>query len=422
MSSDNSHRNRTLFLAGLLHAFTHIYHVALMPLYLLIQKDFKLESVSQSTLLVTVMGLAYFMPSFLVGIMADRYSRKKMLGYGLIINGLGFISLGIAPNYPLALLSVVIAGLGGSFFHPAATALIARLYPVGTGKALGYLGIGASVGFFFSPIYSGWRAEAAGWRTPVIELGVLGVVVALVFLWLAEERPAEAHQIKTDAPPIKLFATPRLWVFFVLAALCFSMRDFAGSSIGSLCSLFLQKAHDFSLKETGVALSVIFLAAIISNPLFGGLSDRGRFRWTFLVLTLAALIVAAIPQVSQQWIIPLLACYGFFFMASYPMVEAALMESVHDSVRGRVFGLFITIGGFFGNISHWTVGKWVRDLGPNHNSPEDFQKIYLTLTGLIFLSLLGLPCLRALRRRDSAATASGAASNTKPVLSTPDAP
>ena len=54
---------RTLWLCGMLHAFTHLYHVALIPLYLPIQQDFKLGSVEPVTLLVTVLLLAYFVPA-----------------------------------------------------------------------------------------------------------------------------------------------------------------------------------------------------------------------------------------------------------------------------------------------------------------------------------------------------------------------
>jgi MFS family permease len=67
--------------------------------------------------------------------------------------------------------------------------------------------------------------------------------------------------------------------------------------------------------------------------------------------------------VPKAWAIPTLLLYGFFFMASYPMVEAMLMESVPDAVRGRVFGLFITIGGLLGNLSHWIAGDAVKRLG-----------------------------------------------------------
>src|ERR1041385_1455679 len=98
MSAEAQHKSRTLWLAGVLHAFTHLYQVALMPLYLLIQKDFKFESVSRATLLLTVMMAGYFVPSYPLGVLADKMNRKKLLGFGLAINAFGFIALGLAPT------------------------------------------------------------------------------------------------------------------------------------------------------------------------------------------------------------------------------------------------------------------------------------------------------------------------------------
>ena len=219
MNADQGHKNRTLWLTGLLHAFTHLYQVALMPLYLLIQRDFRFQSVGQATLLMTVMMAACFGPSYPIGVLADRMNRKKLLGFGLAINGLGFVALALAPNYAWALVAVVVTGLGGSFYHPAATAMIARLFPGSTGKALGLVGIGAGVGFFIGPLYAGWRASmlepalgAAAWRQPVLELGMLGILVAGLFAWLADnERPAPVSERKV-VPAGKIFPDSRLVV------------------------------------------------------------------------------------------------------------------------------------------------------------------------------------------------------------------
>jgi len=407
MSPDAQHKTRTLWLAGALHAFTHVYQVALMPLYLLIQKDLKLTSVSQATLLVTVMMVGYVLPAYPLGMAADRFSRKKLLAWGLAINSVGFVLLSFAPGYGTALLAVLLTGVGGSFYHPAATAMVARLCPVGTGKALGLVGIGASVGFFAGPIFAGWRVGmletnlgATAWRRPVLELGLLGLVMTAVFVWLAPKESAASDEERKPAPAAKLFPTAVLWGFFLLAAFAFSLRDFAGSSMGSLGSLFLQKAHGYTPWLTGLALSGIFLASAISNPLFGHLSDRGRMKWTMMVLLVAAGIVALFPHVSAGATMPTYLFYGFFFMASYPMVEAALMESVPDEVRGRVFGLFLTVGGLIGNVSHWAVGAWVKQLGDRAAEPEGYFFGYAFLAGLLIVSLFGLPCLHAIRKRE----------------------
>ncbi len=416
MSADPKHKTRSLWLVGALHAFTHVYHVALMPLYLLMQRDFKFASVGQATALVTVQMVAYFLPSYAMGVLADRVSRKKLLGFGLLINALGYVALARAPNYACALTAVIIAGIGGSFYHPAATAMVARLYPVGTGRALGLIGIGASVGFFVGPIYSGVRATmleplqvAAAWRQPVLELGVLGVLAAILFVWLADDDQPVPAQTMTARSAEKLFPTPLLWVLFLAGAMAFSLRDFAGSAMGSLGSLFLQQAHGYDARHAGLALSGIFLASAVSNPLFGHLSDRGRKRWTASVLLISALLVLTFPHVPASWTIPLFLTYGFFFMSSYPMVEAALMQSVPDGVRGRVFGLFITVGGLLGNLSHWIVGEAVRRMGHAAHQPASYFTLYGVLAGMILLSLLGLPCLHAIRKRKHLDDGAGAA-------------
>src|SRR5215208_4596998 len=113
-----THQVRTLWLCGVLHAFTHLYQVALLPLYLLIQKDFGLSGVEGSTLLVTVMMAAYYLPSYYMGVMADHWNKRKLLAWGLALNGIGFVALSQARSYPVALLCTVIAGIGGSTYHP----------------------------------------------------------------------------------------------------------------------------------------------------------------------------------------------------------------------------------------------------------------------------------------------------------------
>ena len=197
-----------------------------------------------------------------------------------------------------------------------------------------------------------------------------------------------------------MFPTPALWLMFITAAFIFLLRDFTGSSMGTVGSLFLQKARGFDVEKTGVTISVLFIASALSNPLFGHFSDRARLRWAAALIIISAGFVAAFPHVPVPWIVPALLVYGFFFLASYPIVEAALMEAVPDSVRGRVFGLFITIGGLLGNLSHYLMGKWVVSFGARANEVPAYFSLYNWLAVFLLLSLLGLPCLRALRERE----------------------
>jgi MFS family permease len=298
------------------------------------------------------------------------------------------------------LLATAIAGVGGSAYHPAATALIAKLFPEKTGKALGLLGIGASVGFFIGPAYASWRAVTAGWRAPILELGIFGIAGAFVFAWLADDEGTPHHH--AEPPRERMFSSAQIWIAFAAAAFAFSLRDFSGSSMSSLASLYLQKAKGFSIQQTGFAVSAIFIASAVSNPLFGRFSDQGRLRWAMGLLLISAVLVALFPFVPSSFSAAVLIIYGFFFLASYPIVETAVMESVHASVRGRAFGFFITIGGVVGNLAHWVMGIWVQCLGSRGTENAAYYPIYATLSLFILLSLLGLPILRHIRREEIA--------------------
>lgn len=390
------HNVRTLWLVGILHAFTHLYQVALLPLYLPIRDDLRLGSTEQATGLMTVMMMAYYLPSYPVGMLADRMSRKALLAWGLFFNGLGFVGLGLSTSYPWAVASVVIAGLGGSCFHPAATALVAGLNPTRTGKALGLIAIGASIGFLSGPFLSGTMAEAFGsWRVPILVMGGAGVVMSGVFALLAREA---AVVVDRTVPSIPLFPRAAFaWVFAVLAFL-FCCRDFAGNSLGTLGSLFLQTAHGMTPRRAGMILSCIFIASAVSNPLFGHWSDKRRFPWMMGLVGISAVLFAAFPWLPVAGIPWAFVLYGALFVASYPIVEAELMQCVPDAARGRFFGLFITVGGMGGNLSHWITGAWVDQMGRSSHEAGAYRLVFGGLAALMAVSLFGLIPLAWFRR------------------------
>jgi hypothetical protein len=66
------------------------------------------------------------------------------------------------------------------------------------------------------------------------------------------------------------------------------------------------------------------------------------------------------------------------------------------------------------------MGRWVKDLGPGASVPANYFSVYVFLSSLILLSLLGLPCLHAIRKREAAGIASHAAPPPHPVMRSPE--
>jgi len=397
--SDEGQKKRTLALLTLLHGFTHLYHVALLPLFLRIKDDFKLPTTDEATLLLTVLMLAYYAPSYIAGELSDRFSRKWLLTIGLALNGLGFVLLALAPSYPLAMAAVVLAGLGGTLYHPSGMAMVGDLFHGKGGRAFGIVGIGGGAGFFLGPLYTGWRADMTGdWRAPLLELGLAGIVAAIIFCLLAKRIPRTQNTESTTRKP--LFPTTATLAVFAVAIFAFGIRDMGGNGVSTLGSLFLQKVHSWDLTKTGFALSLIFLAAIISNPLFGHLSDRygNRPTWIILTLTLGAVVAIFIPRVAVDWTIPIFVVHGFFFMACYPMIEALMMEAVDPAVRGRAVGVYLTVSGGAGTVAHWLCGRWVDGMA-NDTVSTAYHGYYVLLAALMMVTLAGVAGLEWIRRQ-----------------------
>lgn len=402
------HRERSLWLCGILHAFTHAYTTALIPLYLVIQHGLGLAGEAQATFLVTVLGWTYCLASLPMGMLADRADRRFLLGAGLAANGLAFVGLSQAPSYGWAIGFAVAAGVAGSFFHPAATSWIADLFPEQRGKALGRVAIGASLGFWFGPAYAGWRAATAGWRAPVLELGLMGVAAALAFFLLAPPAPVQPHPSERHPHRHPTLSRIRFWSLIVLCGVLFSFRDFSGTGIGTGISLFLQHARGFDTRATGALIGGMCLVSLVSNPLFGTMSDRVRLRLAAALLGIAAASAALIPWATRGWLVGLLLAHGFFFMANFPVVEAALMESVPAKARGRVFGLFLTICGAVGYFSPWAVGGFIQQM-PDQTA-RSYAPLFLGLAALMLLAISALAVLHVVRHRPALAAAVGGSS------------
>jgi MFS family permease len=388
----------TLFLCTILHAFTHAYGTLLVPLYLLMQSDLRLRGVSYASAVVTVYGIVYCALSFVAGEMADRYNRKMLLGIGLLGNALAITAMGLTRQYELIMMFGVLAGLFGTLFHPAANALVPAHYPRSPGMAIGLLGIGSGIGFFAGPQFAGWRAQSAqwsfgivaDWQKPLIEAGVAGVVIGVIFLLVAREVGWHAASRGTRKP-----LDPRLRHRVRNLAFVLGCRDFAGIATLSLASIYLQKAHGLDAKRTGFIVGAMMLTSILVNPFMVYFSPgKRRLPMLATVLVLGGLVVAITPLVQLKYVLAVLMVFMVFQLGSYALSDAAMLERVAPQVRGRVVGLFLTIAGTASSTAPFVMGYWTDRLGDRASQPHAYIPLFATL-GLLMLIAAACPPLIA---------------------------
>ncbi len=439
----------TLALCTILHAFTHAYAMLLVPLYLMVQEDLKLSGVAKVSWLVTIYGVVYFLGSYLAGMAADRFDRKLLLGLGLLGNATAVLAMGLTHDYHTLVALAVLAGVAGTIFHPAANAMVTDHYPKHPGMAIGLLGIGSGLGFWAGPQFAGWRSRAAtwqfagvsDWQRPVIEAGVAGLVIGVVFLLIATEAKkhspsprrgegegegrdanttnnavsptprdlsalADERLSPVDAPPLTPTHSPRgerepkaplgrdLTIRTLLVALVLGFRDLAGVATMSLLSIYLLKAHQQTPSQVGFVLGTAMLAATMINPLLvWATPGRRRLPSLAIVLLLGGVVIATLPHWPLSAVLPVMCVFMTFQLGSYAVSDAAMLERVPSSARGRVTGLFLLYAGTLGSTGPWLMGRWTDHLGDAALQPQSYGPLFLTLGIGMWLAALCPPLI-----------------------------
>ena len=395
----------TLILSTILHAFTHAYGAMLLPMYLLIRDDLKLPGVRWVAMLVTIYGMVYALLSYPAGVLADRFSRKSMLGYGLLLNATVIVLMGLTRRYDMLMLLAVMGGVAGTVFHPAANALVPEHFPRSPGMAIGLLGIGSGLGFFAGPRYAGWSAEhalwhwgsIASWQRPCIEMGGAGLVVGLLFLLFSREARGSAG-VGAAAGAAHPKLDPAMRNRVIAVAIILGCRDFAGVASLSLASIYLLKALNFDPNPTGLMLGAMMLMGVVANPLAVWLTPgRRRLPWLTAVLVLAGLVICLVPFfTSRVMVLTVLCLFEGLQLGSYAMSDAAMLERVPAIVRGRVVGLFLSIAGTFAGTSPWLMGLWTDALHEGAKHHLAYIAPFATLGGMMIFAAFSTPIIARL--------------------------
>jgi MFS family permease len=247
------------------------------------------------------------------------------------------------------------------------------------------MGIGSGLGFFVGPQYAGWRANvvmqahgpARAWQTPCVEMGVAGLVFALLYLILAREAPHAERKAGGALPPAMR------WRVLGMASVL-GMRDFSGVATTSLVGLYLMKAWGYNSQQAGLVVGAMMLISMVANPLAVVISNGPR-RLVMLasVLVIGGAMLAFVPQVPVKALLGYLAVFQVFHLGSYAVGEASILERVSPQVRGRVIGLFLTLAGTAASTSPWIMGFWVDALGERARTPAAYMIPFAVLGGMM---------------------------------------
>ena len=302
-------------------------------------------------LLITVFTLPGVLLSPVMGLLADRFGRKKILVPSLFLFGIAGGACFFVRDFYLLLVFRFFQGVGAASLGSMNVTLVGDLY---SGKqrtaAMGYNASVLSVGTASYPAIGGALATI-GWYYPFL-LPLLAIPIGFVVLhsFNLPELKIEQDFKAYFSNAMKSLGNRQVFGIFFASIMMFIIF------YGTFLTYFpLYMGHSFGASPffIGVIMSVMSIAtAVISSqlgPLSGRYSERTLLKASFLIYALALFTIPFIPSLTLFFVPALL--FGLGHGINFPCIYTLLTElapveyrATFMAMNSMIFRLGQTLG------------------------------------------------------------------------------
>lgn len=326
---------------------------------------------------------------FAAGWIVDRFGPKRLMIFGILICGLAVIGLSRMTSlfefYALYMLTALGYMCGGPLPNQVLTS---RWFNQSRGKAMGFAYLGIGIGGMLVPQIAKWLNKQMDWRSSLVILGSLMIVVALPMALFVKENPAEPATGGAKNEPVISFTSILKNKYFYLLALGSMCSIGAVAGVSQNLKLFFSMDLKYTQAEAANVISLVLGASIIGRLLMGWLADRYSKKYVMiLIYSLITIAILLLFLVKTPGIIYLFAfLFGIGLGGDYMIIPLMAAELFGVKVMGRVMGLILTVDGLAEALGPVLAG-WLRD--KNGSYAIGFSAlILLSVTGTIAIALL----------------------------------
>jgi len=410
-----SQRPATLVLAMLMvvYTFNFLDRQILGILAKPIQASLNLNDAQFGAIGGTAFALLYSVLGVPLALLADRIGRTRVIAGSLVVWS-GFTALcGTATGFWQLFLYRLGVGVGEAGGVAPSYALIADYFPVERrARAIAIYSMGIPIGLGLGVLLGAVIAQAVNWQAAFIVMGVAGILIAPVFLWLVRDRYPPIVRV-AGAPsasaviPI-LIRKPAYWLLSISAG-CSSMAGYGlalwapkiiAVQFGWTASNELVKVGQFmgALLLIGGSLG-IFLGGVVSDRL----ARRDR-AWYARVPAIAWLIAAPTfilgfltPNPVLAWCI-LLIPNALNTLWLGPIITAA-QHLAPSHMRAGASGTFLLINNLLGlGIGPWAMGALSVALKATHGDQSLGIAAMIGVCLYLVAAVLALLAIRPMKR------------------------
>ncbi|HEY3119237.1 MAG TPA: TCR/Tet family MFS transporter [Vicinamibacteria bacterium] len=294
-------------------------------------------------LFATVWALMQFIFSPLLGLLSDRYGRRRVIllsNFGL---GLDYVVMALAPTVRWLFLGRVLSGITTASMTTA-NAYISDVTPVEKrAQAFGLLGAAFGVGFVLGPAIGGWLG-ATNPRLPFWFAAACSFLNAMYGLFvLPESLPPERRAVRLrwrDANPVGALALLRSHPELMGLATVNFLGYVAHEVYATVYVLYVTYRYHWGQRTIGFSLALVGIASmIVSGGVVGPAVRRlGERRALYLGLLMGAVGFAVFGLAPMGWVFMLAIPINCLWALAGPPSTSIMTQRVSPSEQGELQG------------------------------------------------------------------------------------
>jgi MFS transporter, FSR family, fosmidomycin resistance protein len=364
-TGDRRRESVVVGLIALAHAVSHVYMLALPPLFPVIRTELGV-GFAELGLAVSVYALATGVLQTPMGFLCERVGARPVLIIGMMVNASCIFALGFIDGYWQLLTLMALSGAGSAVFHPADYQILSGTVDERRiGRAFAVHSFGGQIGFATAPLVMVGLATLVDWRFALLVIGGAGMAFVMVLAVASRTfreagRPAGKSEQRLSFRD--LLTSPATLSFFVFYGALAS----ANLGVTHFGVAALTQFHGLDLATANFVLVSYMIAAVILVLPGGWLADSGRNKNIVVALgfggSAIAVALVAIGGLPISLLVALLFAAGAmrgFVIASR---DAIVRRSVPPASVGTVFA-FVTTGVLVGHTLSPLIYGLLLDLG-----------------------------------------------------------
>ena len=302
-------------------------------------------------LLVTAFTLPTLVLGPIIGVLADRLGRKKIIVPSLLLFGIAGTACAFARDFNLLLLLRLLQGIGAASLLSLSVTLIGDLYAGDKrANAMGYNASITSIGTAIYPTIGGALATI-GWYYPFgLPIAAIPIGLLVLFCLKNPEPQGERNLQEYLRNAGKVLKNRQLAGLFIASAANFILLY--GAYVTYLPQL-INDTFKAPPATIGLLLSSVSVAVTITSSQLGRLARRFAattlIRASFVFYALALFIIPFVPNI---WLLLIpTTIFGIGLGIGFPSIQTLLAElapreylATVMSINGTFFGLGQTLG------------------------------------------------------------------------------